>query len=139
MAVTKPKPTFDGPADADLTKLLGRSHALWDELIAGVEHAHPPVTREWHFTAKTGTWHLRLKRKARTILYLLPREKHFLTAFVFGAKACAAVYAGGFPEDVVTALKEARPYVEGRGIRRATRSRREVATMLRLAAIKMAS
>ena len=139
MTAAKPNPESTGPADAELTHMLGRSRALWDELIAGVERVHAPVTREWHFTAKTGTWHLRLKRKARTILYLLPREKTFLTAFVFGEKACAAVRAGGLPGNVVTALNEARPYAEGRGIRLTTKNRRDVATMLKLAAIKMAS
>lgn len=137
MIATKPNPTVDGPADADLKKMLGRSRSGWDELAAAVERAHAPVVREWHFSAKTGTWHVRLKQKARTILYLLPREKYFLTAFVFGEKACAAIRAGGFPSDVVNAIRVARPYAEGRGIRLVTKNRRDVATMLKLAAIKL--
>jgi hypothetical protein len=81
---------------------------------------------------------LRLIRKERTILYLLPQDGYFLTAFVFGEKATAAVLASDLPAAVVTALNGARAYAEGRGIRLETRTPQDVATMKKLAAIKMA-
>ena len=118
--------------------MLGRTSVLWDRLIGGIERAHGPVKREWHFGRTTGTWHVRLKKKARTILYLLPREKHFLTAFVFGERAEAAIRAADLPAMVVKALDEALPCGAGRGIRLVTKNRRDVATMLKLTAIKLA-
>ena len=126
------------PREAELTRMLGRTAVLWDRLIDSIERAHGPVKREWHFGRTTGTWHVRLKQKARTILYLLPREKYFLTAFVFGERAEAAIRARGFPDCVVKALDEAAPCGAGRGIRLATKNRRDVATMLKLTAIKLA-
>ena len=138
MIATIPNPTADGPADADLTKMLGRSRSVWDELAAAVERAHAPVVREWHLSKTTGTWHVRLKQGTRTILYLLPRDKYFLTAFVFGERAEAAVRAGKFPREVVKALDAAPPCGAGRGIRLVTKNRRDVATLLKLAAIKLA-
>jgi hypothetical protein len=138
MAATKPISTADGLADADLTKMLGRSRALWEQLASTIEREHTPVTREWHLARTTGTWHVRLKKGTRTILYLLPREKHFLTAFIFGERAEAAVRAGNFPGEVVKALDESPPCGAGRGIRLVTKTRRDVATMLKLEAIKLA-
>jgi len=118
--------------------MRGRSRALWDQVVAGVGGAHKPVKGEWHLAATTGTWHVRWKQKGRTILYLLPREKHFLAAFVFGERAEPVVRAGGFSSAVAKALEEAPPCGAGRGIRLVTKSRRDVSTMLKLAAIKLA-
>jgi hypothetical protein len=126
------------PREAELTQMLGRTAVLWDQLIDSIERAHGSVKCEWHFGRTTGTWHVRLKQKARTILYLLPREKYFLTAFVFGERAEAAIRASDLPAMVVKALNEAPPCGAGRGIRLVTRSRRDVATMLKLTAIKLA-
>jgi hypothetical protein len=126
-----------GPDGAVLTKLLGRSRARWDTVVAGVERAHAPIVREWHFAPTTGRWHLRLKQKARTILYLLPGDGEFLTAFIFGERAEAAVRAGEFPEIVTQALDASTPCGAGRGIRLPTKNQRDVALMLKLAAIKV--
>ena len=126
-----------GPAAAELRAALGASVLLWDDLLARIEATFPPVTREWKRGTKTGAWLLRLQRKNRTILYLLPRDGFFLTGFVLGEKATAAVRASLLPAVVISALNAARPYAEGRGIRLETRTPDDVATMLALAAIKM--
>ena len=90
------------------------------------------------FSEISGKHILGLIRKQRTICYLLPGEQRFLTAFVFGEKATASVRASDLPASVVIALNEARVYAEGRGIRLETRTRQDIETMKRLAAIKMA-
>ena len=138
MPVIKTRLPAKGPGNAQLTQLLGASRPVWDELIASVEQRHAPVTCEWHFTSKTGTWHARLKRHARTILYPLPREKHFHTAFVFGERACAAIFAGNFPSAIVTALREAHAFAEGRGIRIVTKTRHDLPPLLQLVEVKLA-
>lgn len=128
----------DPPGDKALARALGGTKTLWDELIGHIETAYAPVTHRWSQSKATPLGFLRLIRKERTILYLLPRAGHFLTAFVFGEKATAAVRASDVPAAVVTALNEARVYAEGRGIRLETRTAKDLATMKKLAAIKMA-
>jgi hypothetical protein len=128
------------PGDKELAELaarLGATKPLWDTLVAHAEATYPPVTREWKSAAKTVGWYLRLVRKKRTILYLLPNDGFFLTAFVFGEKATAAVHASDVPPVVKTTLAEARAYAEGRGIRLETKTAADLATMKTLAAIKM--
>jgi len=129
---------FRPPDDRALGRALGATRPLWDELVAHLEATYAPVTSEWKSSQTSPLGFLRLIRKKRTILYLLPRDGHFLTAFVFGEKATAAVRTGDVPATVVTTLNEARVYAEGRGIRLETRTRQDVATMKNLAAIKMA-
>ena len=126
------------PDEKTLARTLGSTKPLWDELIRHVETGHAPVTHRWTSSKTSALGFLRLVRKTRTILYLLPREGHFLTAFVFGEKATAAVRASKVPAAVVTTLNEARVYAEGRGIRLETHTARDLATMKKLTAIKMA-
>jgi hypothetical protein len=133
------RPQFRPPSAAALGRALGATQPLWDELVAYLEATYAPVTPEWKMARTSPLGFLRLISKKRTILYLLPRDGHFLTAFVFGEKATAAVRASDVPAAVVTALNEARVYAEGRGIRLETRTLQDVATMKKLAAIKMAS
>lgn len=126
------------PADRELIQALGNSKPLWDDLVSHIEAEFEPVTRLWSFSRPTARWFLRLIRKKRTILYLLPQNRYFLTAFVFGEKATAAIRASDLPKAVVAAINEARVYAEGRGVRLETRTRKDVAIMKKLAAIKMA-
>ena len=126
------------PGEKALAKALGNTKPLWDDLIRHVESAHAPVTHRWIPSKTSALGVLRLLRKERTILYLLPREGYFLTAFVFGEKATMAVRASDVPAAVVKALNEARAYAEGRGIRLETRTAGDVVTMKKLVAIKMA-
>ncbi|MHC4519139.1 MAG: DUF3788 domain-containing protein, partial [Planctomycetota bacterium] len=127
------------PDDKDLAEVLGRSKARWDELITHVAAEYEPVTEDWaHSGAKYG-WCLRLKRKKRTLLYLIPCQRHFLCAFVFGGKATEVARKSALPADVMTTINEARVYAEGRGFRLEVRTKANVATMMKLAAIKMAN
>jgi Protein of unknown function (DUF3788) len=135
------KPTANdppSPSDLELAQNLGKVKPLWDDLVRHLEAEYAPVTRRWTFSRPTSVWLLRLIRQKRTILYLSPRPRHFVTAFVFGAKATAVVLSSDVPEAVKRALNEARAYAEGRGIRLETRTDEDVAVMQKLAAIKMA-
>jgi len=119
-----------------LAKGLGPSKKLWDEFVRHVSAEYPPVTEAWGFYK---SWSLRLKRKDRTIVYLLPREGHFQCAFVFGGKATEAARSAKLPKAVVKAIEEAPVYAEGRGFRLNVRSAKDVDAMKVLAAIKMAN
>lgn len=123
------------PDERSLARGLGASKALWDEIVAYIEATYPPVTEAWGFYK---TWSLRLKRKDRTILYLLPGEGGFRCAFVFGGKATEAARRSKLPKAVLKAIDEAPVYAEGRGFRLEVRSEKDIATIEALAAIKMA-
>ena len=127
------------PDDANLAEALGRSTARWDELIAHVEDTYAPVTHKWGPPYKEFAWSLRLIRKRRTILYLIPCPRYFLCAFVLGGKATDAARAAGLPDSVMAAINDAPVYGEGRGFRLEVRTKADVETMKQLAAIKMAN
>jgi hypothetical protein len=130
------------PAPAELRARLGKSARLWEALVDGVSAAHPPVHEEWSFPGAKFGWSLRLKRKERVVLYLIPGEKGFLAGVVLGEKAVGALLRpapGGAPLPApIRALLEAAPrYAEGRGLRVPVARKGDADTVLRLVAAKM--
>jgi hypothetical protein len=124
------------PDDKTLAKGLGSSKKLWDAFVGHIAAEYGPVTEAWGFYK---SWSLRLKHKKRTIVYLLPRDGHFICAFVYGGKATDAARAAKLPKSVMKTIDEARVYAEGRGFRLEVRKELDLAAMKKLAAIKMAN
>jgi hypothetical protein len=124
------------PDDRALSKGLGPSKAHWDRIIAHIAAEYAPVTETWGFYK---SWSLRLKRKDRTIIYLLPSEGGFRYAFVFGGKATEAARKAKLPKAVLKEIEDASVYAEGRGFRLEVKTAKDVETMKTLAAIKMAN
>jgi hypothetical protein len=127
------------PDDNELTKVLGRTKQLWDDLVNHAVQEYEPVIQEWIFSGKKYGWALRLKLKKRPIFYLIPCQRYFLCAFVFGQKATEAALQSNLPKDVMKTINEARVYAEGRGFRLEVRKKQDVGTMKKLAAVKMAN
>ena len=124
------------PDDAALAAALGKAKVLWDEFVRHITQEYGPITEEWGFYK---SWSMRLKRKKRTIVYLLPRDGHFLCAYVFGEKATEAARRAKLPKDVVKIIEEAKVYAEGRGFRLEVKTKKDLEAMKKLAAIKMAN
>jgi hypothetical protein len=127
------------PEEKDLVEVLGRSKNLWDQLKAHVEREYEPLTEKWSFSGKQYGWSLGLKRKKRTVLYLIPCARHFLVAFVLGEKAVKAARDSDLPAPVLKMINSARVYVEGRGVRFEVRKKADLAAIEKLAAIKMSN
>lgn len=70
------------------------------------------------------------------ILYMTPREDHFLVSFALGEKAVAAGHGHKLPRSVMKAIESAPKYAEGRRVRLEVRHVREVSALATLAEIK---
>ena len=124
------------PTDKDLRSVLGKAYPAWVRLIELVSDRITPISQVWGFTSASTGWGLRLKRNDRVILYMTPREDHFLVSFVLREKAVAAAHAKKLPLAVLNAIESAPKYAEGRGVRIEVRQVREVAFLATLAEIK---
>ena len=91
------------------------------------------------FSGEKWGWSLQLKRKKRTILYMTPCKKHFLAGFALGEKAVKAAHESDLPGSVLTLIDSARKYAEGRGVRIEVRTKKDLESTQKLAAIKMAN
>ena len=105
------------PATEDLKKALAKTFLLWKEFEDFIVNDKIKITGDWHYSGDKFGWSYRIKDKKRVILYLLPRDKFFKVAFVFGQKATDKVLASDIYEDIKTELRNAKVYAEGRGIR----------------------
>lgn len=105
------------PSAGDLEGALGEKHALWMEIRKEVLRKYPEGTEEWNFPGKKYGWSYRIKDKKRAIIYLLPGDKTFMAAFVFGGKAFNAILESDVSGQIKADLRNARVYAEGRGIR----------------------
>jgi hypothetical protein len=121
------------PTDRDLRSILGKSYVAWIRLIELVSDRISPISQVWGFTSASTGWGLRLKRNDRIILYMTPREDHFLVSFALGEKAVVAARAHKLRKAVLKAIESAPRYAEGRGVRMEVRQTREVSALAILA------
>ncbi len=122
------------PDEQAVAAALGPAYPHWTALRDAVA-----LPGEWGFTGKSTGWGLRLKKDNRIILYMTPREGHFLASLVLGEKAVQAAHDSGLPEDVLKVVDSARRYAEGRGVRFEVRTPDDVENIRRLAAVKLAN
>jgi len=105
------------PKEKDVAEKLGRTYHLWVELEQFVFEKYPNGIAEWNYPGKKYGWSHRIKDKKRAIIYLLPRDKYFKVAFVFGQKATDLILESSITSEIKNELNQAKKYAEGRGIR----------------------
>ena len=127
------------PNERDLAEMLGPTSALWNDLKAHLASHYEPLTEQWNYSGKNYGWGLQLKQKKRTVLYMTPCQGYFLASFALGEKAVQAAHQSDLPDSVLSVIDSARKYAEGRGVRLEVRSKTDLESIKKLAAIKMAN
>lgn len=127
------------PAENDLKKALSHTYATWKSLCEYVLKSFPDAVVRWNFSGVKYGWSFRISDKKRVLLYLLPRDKFFRVAFVFGKKAMEEILKSDVDEHIKVELKNARPYAEGRGIRIEIRDKEQTHDIEKLIMIKIAN
>ncbi|HLP53621.1 MAG TPA: DUF3788 domain-containing protein [Fluviicola sp.] len=128
----------DVPGDGDLFVELKATYDLWNTIRNYVHTAYSGAVDEWNYSGQKFGWSFRIKDKKRVIVYLLPREGYFKTAFVFGQKATDAILDSTIDKQIREELQSAKVYAEGRGIRIDVRDSQVLEDVKRLIAIKLA-
>lgn len=127
------------PTDAELTAALGPSRPVWDRLLADLAEQHGVTGHEWKSYSPKAGWSFRVTRKGRTIVWLAPEHHAFMVAFVMGDRAMRIVRESGWPQRIRAAIENAPKYAEGTAIRLQVKSPRDIAALMKLAAIKLAN
>ena len=129
----------DPPTPADLDQALGPAKPLWDELLERLAADCNLVTQEWNSYSRKAGWALRLKEKKRNILYLSPNAGSFGVSLVLGDKAVEAVRQSKLPRKIIALVEEGKRYPEGTAVRLDVMSSKDIPTVAKLVAIKMAN
>lgn len=104
------------PTEIEVSIVLGGTFAVWNQLTQSISEKFSPITADWGCSSGKTGWGLRLKRKERTILYMVPCSGYFLVSFVLGEKAVKLAHESGLPSSVLAAIDAAPKYAEGRGV-----------------------
>ncbi len=104
------------PTDKDLADKLDSNYQLWKWICDLVLSKYPNGLAEWNYSEKYG-WSFRIKDRKRAIIYLLPTDRYFKVAFVFGDKAVSIIMDTKISNDIKKEINQATKYAEGRGIR----------------------
>ncbi|MHC4104171.1 MAG: DUF3788 domain-containing protein [Planctomycetota bacterium] len=125
------------PTDRMLSKALGDSNRLWKQIKKHLKTDYGELTEEWKFYGQKNGWLLKTLRKKRNLFFFIPLEGSFRLSFVFGDKAVAAAQQSNLPQDLITTLKNARKYAEGRGLQTEVKSSDDVENIKTLVRIKL--
>jgi hypothetical protein len=120
-----------------LAAALGAAAPLWDSVLPFMASHWDGVEEEWAFSSKKAGWSVRLKRKEKILLYLIPQKGYFLVGFVLGDRAVEEARQAGLPGAVLDEINGARRYAEGTGFRFAVRTPEDLRAVEDLARIKM--
>lgn len=127
------------PDDAAVEAAVTTAYASWLALRATVGKAFDPVAEAWSFSGKRYGWSLRLSHRDRPIVYLTPLRDRFRASLALPERAMDAALAADLPPAVRSAVADAPVYPEGRAIRIIVTNDGDVASVLALATIRMAS
>lgn len=105
------------PDETKLGEALGTLYNEWIQIRSYVKQVYPAVVEEWNFPGTKYGWNFRMKDKKRAIIYLLPRDKYFMAAFVYGEKAATAALGSDISPEIKHIISSAKVYAEGRGFR----------------------
>jgi len=105
------------PDEKLLKDALKDSYKLWQKIYKYVHTNYFDAIDNWNYTSAKYGWSFRINDKKRAIIYLLPRDKYFKAAFVFGQKATDEIMESKVNKSIKDELKSAKVYAEGRGIR----------------------
>jgi hypothetical protein len=125
------------PDDKMLAKALGKSNRLWQEIKKNLKAEYGELIEDWKFYGQKSGWILKTLRKKRNLFFLIPLKGSFQISFVFGEKAVAVVGKSGLPQELITELKNARKYAEGRGLRIDVKNSEDVENIKKLVEIKV--
>ncbi len=127
------------PTSTELKKALGITYDTWQTLADFTREAYPAAKEEWNLSGEKYGWSFRISDKKRVLLYLLPRDRFFKAAFVFGQKAMDKILESDVDNSIKDELKAAKPYAEGRGIRIEVKDKSKLDSIQKLIAIKIAN
>ncbi len=124
------------PTEKMVKDALGKKYILWQEVVSMTEEICGEITPVWKKPMIKYGWSCRLMRKKRNMLYLVPQEGHLRIAFVFGDRAVAAIEESSVSEEIKQELRDAKKYMEGRGINYPVKFKKQLKDIKKLIEIK---
>ena len=126
------------PTVEELLAALGSTANVWGELLDWLAK-QGAAEQEWKSSSAKYGWSLLLKKKKRTILYVSPCDGCFRVSLVLGDRAVAAARQSNLSSSALKLLDEAPRYAEGTGLQIIVKGLKDLASIRKLALIKLAN
>jgi hypothetical protein len=126
------------PGVSELDAVLGSASSIWNAIIEHAETTYVPLTQTWKPSKTEFGKMCLLQYKKRTLAYLTPDNGLAWVAVILGERAYQLAMASSLPDEIKKLLHEAKPYVEGRGIRFSVNSLNQLASVVTLLEVKTA-
>ena len=127
----------DKPNILILAQVLKSTYKIWEEIKNSLTKEYGSLLEEWkYYGPKTG-WLLKMFYKKRNMFFLIPSEKYFSLAFLFGDNAVSEIEQSDLPEKIKEEIRNTKKYAEGKGIRVEVRKRSDVKNIIKLVRIKV--
>jgi hypothetical protein len=127
------------PGRDALEATLGSAYRWWEALEVRLAIDHDPLVADWTYSGRRHGWALRLKHRDRPIVYLTPLAGRLRANLAIPERAMTAALEADLPGAVLGIVASAPAYAEGRAVRFEVASEEDVAAVLCLARIRMAS
>jgi len=124
------------PTEELLEDVLNESYLVFKTLKEKCKQ-YKDITYEWKMYTKKAGWTLLVKQKKRTLFYILPRKNYFHVSFVFGDRAVEVLENSNLHEDLKKELKDARKYMEGKGLQVSINAKSDLQDVLLLLKTKV--
>jgi len=125
------------PTEQDLSENLGPTYKLWEEIKKSLSDEYGHLAEEWKYYGQKYGWSLKLFYKKRNLFFFTVYGKYFRMGFTFGDKAVSAIEKSDLPKSIIEELKNAKKYVEGRGVRIEVKRQSDVENIIRLVGFKI--
>jgi hypothetical protein len=125
------------PDDAALAQTLGKTKNVWDAIVDHIDRLPNGLVRKWKFYGTKYGWQMKVTDGKRAVLYLVPHEGTFLAALALNDKAVAALRSQKIPPRLLREITTGKTYPEGRPARIEVTSRRDLAVVKKLLALKL--
>ncbi len=125
------------PDEIALMEVIGEKAEYLKEILNHIHIELDNIKIEWKHYGKKYGWQMKVFKKKRNLLFLLPFKNDFSIVFVLGDKAVAACENSDLPKDLIETIKNEKKYMEGRGVRIDVRSKGDVDIVKTLLKIKV--
>lgn len=127
------------PDEVALAAALGPAGARWAATVDALERLFNPLRVDWTYSGKAYGWSMRCSHRGRPVVYLTPLDAGFRASLALPERAMATVLEVGLPDEVRDLVVAAPTYPEGRAVRLPITSDDDIATLVTLVRIRMAS
>ena len=125
------------PDEQKLVEALQNTYKLWEEIRKYIRSEFGETVEEWKYYNSKSGWILKSFYKKRNLFFFTPCEEYFRISFAYGEKAVTEIEKSNLPDKIIEEIKNARKYMEGKGLRVEVKNRKDVDIIKKLVDIKI--